>query len=213
MIRVALVDDHTIVREGLKRILTLEPDISVVGEAGSAEEALALLEAGTPDVLLLDISLPGRSGIDIIHDIRQQAPQVGILVLTMHPEQMLAVRSLKAGASGYLKKDTATEELVSAVRQVYGGGRYITPSVADHLLYAFQHTDSSLPHEALSDREYQVLLRIAEGKKSQEIAEELVISPRTVGTYRARILEKLNLRTTADIIRYAVDNGLLDRSA
>ncbi|MBN1446621.1 MAG: response regulator transcription factor [Bacteroidetes bacterium] len=211
MIRVALVDDHTIVREGLKKILALEPDFTVVGESGSAEGALELIEKVLPDILLLDISLPGRSGLDIIHDLKQLAPGMGILVLTMHPEQVLAVRSLKAGASGYLNKDAASEELVRAVRRIHAGGRYITASVADHLLFAFQNPSGNA-HEQLSDREFQVMLLIARGRKNRMIADELTISPRTVGTYRARILEKLNLETTADIIRYAFDNGLLSDS-
>lgn len=209
MIRVALVDDHTIVREGLKKILALESDIAVSGEAGSATEALALVQRSPPSVLLLDISLPDRSGLDIIHDLKSCAPEMGILVLTMHPEQVLAVRSLRAGASGYLNKDAASEELVKAVRRIHAGGRYITSSVADHLLFAFQNPSTDALHEHLSDREFQVLLLIAGGRKNMEIGEMLAISPRTVGTYRARILEKLRLKTTADIIRYAVDHDLL----
>jgi len=210
MIRVALVDDHRIVREGLKKILALEDDIIVVGEAGSAEEALDLMDRTRPDILLLDISLPGRSGLDVIKDLVSIYSETGILVLTMHPEEVLAVRSLKAGASGYLNKDSASEELVSAVRRIYGGGRYITPSVADHLFSAFQGQTGEYPHEVLSDREYQVMLLIAQGKKNQEIGEVLAISARTVGTYRTRILQKLNLHSTADIVRYAVDHHLVD---
>jgi len=209
MIRVALVDDHTLVREGLKKILALESDISVVGETGSAEEALDLVYRVTPDVLLLDISLPGRSGLDILQDLKVRVPDMGILMLTMHPEQMLAVRSLKAGAAGYLNKDAAADELVRAVRRIHAGGRYITESVADHLLFAFQNPDSERPHEQLSDREFQVMLLIAQGRKNREIADALAISPRTVGTYRARILEKLAMQSTADIIRYVLDTGLL----
>ncbi|MDT8323412.1 MAG: response regulator transcription factor [Bacteroidota bacterium] len=210
MIRVALVDDHQIVREGLKKILTLEDDVKIVGEAGSAEEALDLMERSRPDILLLDISLPGRSGLDVIKDLRNMYPETGILVLTMHPEEVLAVRSLKAGAAGYLNKDSASEELVSAVRRIYGGGRYITPSVADHLFSAFQGEKGEHPHETLSDREYQVMLLIAKGRKNQEIGELLAISARTVGTYRTRILQKLDLHSTAEIVRYAVDRQLID---
>lgn len=213
MIRVALVDDHTIVREGLKKILSLESDISVHGEAGSAEAALVLVRENPPDVLLLDISLPGRSGLDIIHDLKSCFPEMGILVLTMHAEQVLAVRSLRAGASGYLNKDSASEELVSAVRRIHAGGRYITPAVADHLLSAFQRSSADTSHEQLSDREFQVMVLIAEGMKNQEIGDRLAISARTVGTYRARILEKLRLKTTADIIRYTVAHGLLGDSS
>jgi DNA-binding NarL/FixJ family response regulator len=212
MIRVALVDDHRIVREGLKKILALESDMLVVGEAGSAEEALDLIEQSSPDILLLDISLPGRSGLDIIKDVKNVYPKLGILVLTMHPEEILAVRSLKAGASGYLNKDAASEELVLAVRRIHGGGRYITASVADHLFTAFQSTAGDTPHELLSDREYQVMVLIARGKKNQEIADILAISARTVGTYRTRILQKLNLHSTADIVRYVVDHNLLEGS-
>ncbi|MCB2205978.1 response regulator transcription factor [bacterium] len=210
MIRVALVDDHRIVREGLKKILTLENDMEIAGEAGSSEEALDMLQRIKADILLLDISLPGRSGLDVIKDLRSLYPEMGILVLTMHPEEVLAVRSLKAGAAGYLNKDSATDELVSAVRRIHGGGRYITPSVADHLFSAFQGESGDFPHDELSDREYQVMLLIAQGKKNQEIADVLAISARTVGTYRTRILQKLNLHSTADIVRYAVDHKLVD---
>jgi len=212
MIRVALVDDHRIVREGLKKILALESDMEVVGEAGSAEEAFDLIAGSKPQILLLDISLPGRSGLDIIKDLKNLHPNLGILVLTMHPEEILAVRSLKAGASGYLNKDAASEELVQAVRRIHGGGRYITASVADHLFTAFQSASVEKPHEQLSDREYQVMGLIARGRKNQEIAEILAISARTVGTYRTRILQKLNLHSTADIVRYVVDHNLLDGS-
>jgi two-component system invasion response regulator UvrY len=210
MIKVALVDDHRIVREGLKKILTLEDDIHIVGEAGSAEEAIDLIATSRPDILLLDISLPGRSGLDVLRDLKNLYPETGILVLTMHPEEVLAVRSLKAGASGYLNKDSASDELVSAVRRIHGGGRYITPSVADHLFSAFQGEKGEYPHETLSDREYQVMLMIARGKKNQEIGALLTISARTVGTYRTRILQKLDLHSTADIVRYAVDHQLVD---
>mgnify|MGYP000648695242 CR=1 FL=1 len=210
MIRVVLVDDHTIVREGLKKILALESDMAISGEAGSATEALDLVRKDPPDVLLLDISLPDRSGLDIIHDLKSCAPDTGILVLTMHPEQVLAVRSLRAGASGYLRKDAAPDELVDAVRRIFGGGRYITPSVADHLLFAVEHSSTEHLHNQLSDREFQVMMLIADGQKNQAIGEKLAISARTVSTYRARILEKLQLRTTADIVRYAVDHDLLD---
>ena len=213
MIRVALVDDHTIVREGLKKILALESDISVDAEAGSAEQALIIAREHPPDVLLLDISLPGRSGLDVLYDLKSSAPGMGILVLTMHPEQLLAVRSLRAGASGYLNKDAAADELVKAVRRIHAGGRYITPAVADHLLFAFQNPDSDAPHELLSDREFQVLRLIAEGRKNQEIGEKLAISSRTVGTYRARILEKLRLKTTAELVRYAIMHDLLGETS
>jgi len=212
MIRVAVVDDHTIVREGLKKILSLESDFSVVGEAGSSQRALEVVETEHPDILLLDISLPDRSGLDIIHDLRRRFPQMGILVLTMHPEQMLAVRSLKAGASGYLNKDAAAEELVQAVRRIHAGGRYITQSVADHLLFSYQNPSSEQPHEHLSDREYEVMLLIARGRRNREIAAELNISARTVGTYRVRILEKMQMESTAEIIRYALDHDLLESS-
>lgn len=212
MIKIALVDDHRIVREGLKKILALENDMQVVGEAGSAEEAFDLVADSMPEILLLDISLPGRSGLDIIRDMKNLHPKLGILVLTMHPEEMLAVRSLKAGASGYLNKDSASEELVSAVRRIYGGGRYITASVADHLFTAFQAPGGEQPHEVLSDREYQVLVMIARGMKNQEIAEMLSISARTVGTYRTRILQKLQLHSTAEIVRYAMNHNLVDHS-
>ncbi len=209
MIRILVADDHRIVREGLKKILSYENDFEIVGEAARVDEAISLLQQLRPDVLILDISMPGRSGLDALPDLHLHSPSTHILVLSMHPVEVHAVRSLKAGAAGYLTKDAVPEELVSAVRRIHTGRKYISPALAEELATQLSDNGDRRPEQILSLRELEVLRQLAAGKKPAAIAEELGISARTIGTYRRRILEKLDLGTTADLIHFAIDQGLL----
>jgi two-component system invasion response regulator UvrY len=208
MIRILIADDHRIVREGLKKLLALDDEFTVVGEAARADETIQLLQQLRPDVLVLDISMPGRSGLDALPDLRLISPSTQILVLSMHPVEMHAIRCLKAGAAGYLTKDAVPEELVTAVRRVHAGRKYITPLLAEQLAMQITDEGADTPAALLSVREMEVLRLLAEGKKPAAIADALGISARTVGTYRRRILEKLNLETNADLIHFAIDQGL-----
>ncbi len=210
MIRVLIADDHVLIREGLKKLLKEEWDMSVVGEASNGQQVSDFLTDHEVDILVLDISMPGRSGLDVLKELKQTSPKLPVLVLSMHPEERFAVRSLRAGASGYITKESAGEELVKAIRKIVDGGRYISLTLAEKLAFGLD-ADSSRPlHETLSDREYQVMGMIATGKKMSEIAEELSLSIRTVNTYRARILEKMQMKTNAELIHYAIENGLVD---
>lgn len=209
MIRVILVDDHLMVRHGMRQILAEDPEVQVVGEAGEYGELMRLMRERECEVVLLDIGVPGKNGIEIVKVLREQYPAVRILILTMYPEEQYAVRALRAGAAGYLTKSGAPESLLEAVRQVAAGKRFITPKSADVLAGSITD-DAREPHELLSDREFQTLRLLAAGKKLSEIASELSLSPKTVSVYRARVLEKMKLRTTAELAGYAVRNGLLD---
>ena len=210
MIKVLIADDHPIVRQGLRQILAGISDMTVAGEAANAQETLAQVRAGGWDVLVLDITMPDRTGFDILKELKHAQPDLPVLVLSIHAEEQLAVRVLKAGASGYLTKENAPGELVKAIRKVVGGGRYISRGLAESLAFGLD-ADSTRPHhEALSDREFQVMQLMAGGKTLTEIAEELSLSTKTVSTYRTRLLEKMNLKTNADIIRYAIENGLIE---
>jgi two-component system invasion response regulator UvrY len=210
MIRVLIADDHAIVREGLKQILADIPDMMVVGEAVDGEEALRKAHTETWDVLVLDLAMPGRSGFDILEDLKHARPQRPVLVLSMHAEEMYAVRVLKAGASGYLTKESTPHELVRAIRKVLGGGKYVSASLAETLALRLDTSSERPLHETLSDREFQVLRMLAGGKTITQVARELSLSVKTVSTYRARILQKLELKNTAEAIRYAVDHQLVD---
>ncbi|MDX9758338.1 MAG: response regulator transcription factor [Bacteroidota bacterium] len=209
MIRILLADDHSIVREGLKKLLAFEPDFQVVGEAANVDDAFTLIDRLHPDVLVLDISMPGRSGLDALPDLRRRGDGTRILVLTMHPEDMHALRSLRAGAAGYLTKDAVPEELATAIRRVHAGRKYISPELAEHLAAELSGGQGDDPLGALSLREQEVLRLLASGMKPAQIADELGVSPRTVGTYRARMLEKLRLESTADLIRFAIAQKLI----
>lgn len=209
MIRILLADDHRIVREGVKKILAFESDFEIVGEAARVDETIRLLQQLHPDVLVLDISMPGRSGLDALPDLLLHSPSTHILVLSMHPVEMHAVRSIKAGAAGYLTKDAVPEELVTAVRRIHSGRKYISAALAEELAQQLNDNGGRRPDEILSLRELEVLRLLAAGKKPAQIAEELGISARTIGTYRRRILEKLDLGTTADMIHFAIDQGLI----
>jgi DNA-binding NarL/FixJ family response regulator len=202
MIRVLLADDHKIVRDGLKRILS--GHMEVAAEAATGDETLALVKAGDYDVAVVDLSMPGLAGLDLVKRLKIEKPKLRILVLSMHGEAQYAARVLKAGAAGYLNKDSAGEELVGAIRKVAGGGVYITEAAAASLVAA-----QAAPHRALSDREFEVLRLLVEGLGPTEIGEKLHLSVKTVSTHKTRILEKLNLGSTAELVRYALDHKLL----
>jgi DNA-binding NarL/FixJ family response regulator len=204
MIRVLVADDHKIVRDGLKRILSASADIEVAGEAASGDEALALVKKNDYDVAMLDMSMPGLAGIDLIKRIKLEKPQLRLLVLSMHAEHQYAARALKAGASGYLTKDSAAEQLVVALRKIAAGGVHISEAAAASLV-----SGGKQPHETLSDREFEVLRFLVEGLGPTEIAERLHLSVKTVSTHKTRILEKLGVGSTAELVRYAIENKLL----
>ena len=210
MIRILIADDHAIVRSGLKQIVTSAPDLEVAGEATSSQEVLALVHAQPWDLVVLDIHMPGRGGLETLKELKREFPKLPVLVLSMYPEDQYAVRALKAGAAGYLSKDSAPDELLTAIRRVLGGGKYISPAVAEQLAVAVNHTKTDkAPHELLSDREYQILCLIASGKTVSEIAAALTLSVKTVSTYRTRVLEKMQMKTNAELTHYAIRNELV----
>ena len=210
MIEVFVLDDHPVVRQGIRKILDGEADISLAGEAATFQELLGLLDDKAPDVLVLDITLPGSSGLDVLKELKAQYPDIKVLILTIHKEEHFALRTLKAGADGFLNKMSVSDELVQALRKIAGGGKYVSTRVAELLAAGLDERSSGMPHENLSDREFQVLLRISRGMKLNDIAEELCLSPKTIGTYRERLLEKMNMRTNTELTYYAVKNGLID---
>lgn len=206
MIRVIVADDHNLMREGIKKIIDQEPGIEVIGEASDSFELFEILDRTDCGILLLDISMPGKSGIEILKYLKGMKKNFKTIVLTMHPEDRFAIRSIKSGALGYLTKETAPEELVIAIRKVYNGGKYITEKVAELLMQDITHDPNDLPlHQLLSDREFEVLVKIASGKKINEISTELGISPATVNTYRSRLLEKLGLKSNVELTRFALE--------
>lgn len=207
MIRVLIADDHPIVRKGLRELVAGEPDMAVAAESGNGLEVVRLIETEPFDVVLLDISMPGMSGLEILQRIR---PNLPILVLSGFPETELAVRTLRAGASGYLNKEMAPEELVAAIRLVNGGRKYVSPAVAE-LLASSVSRGGATPHDLLSDREYQVMVLLAKGRTVSEIAAEISLSVKTISTYRARVLEKMDLRNNAELMLYAIRNNLAPR--
>ncbi|MEW6734123.1 MAG: response regulator transcription factor [Acidobacteriota bacterium] len=209
MIKVLVADDHAIVREGLKQILAENSTIVVAGEASTAQEVIRKVQTGSWDVVVLDISLPDRSGLEVLKQIKNQFPTLPILVLTMHAEEQYAVRVLKAGASGYLTKESAPEQLVEALQKVARGGRYVSASLAERLVFDLRSDPNKLPHESLSDREFQILCMIASGKTLTEIAQELYVSIKTVSTHRTRILQKMGMRNNAELIHYAITHSLI----
>jgi len=210
MISVLVADDHKLVREGLKGILAAAEDLRVAGEAASGDEALALVRANDYDLALVDMSMPGVSGIELIRRLRLEKPALRILVLSMHGEQQYAARALKAGAAGYLTKDSASEQLVGAIRKVAAGGLYITAAAAESLVSETAAGGTAAPHASLSDREFEIFRLLAGGHGPTEIAERLHVSVKTVSTHKARILQKMNLESTAALVRYALEHDLLD---
>ena len=209
MINVFIADDHAIVRQGLKQILSETPDVRVAGEAADAQTALRKALTQDWHVLVLDITMPGRSGLDVLRELTYYRPDLPVLVLSMHAEEQFAVRCLKAGASGYLTKESAPEELVEAIRKVVAGGKYVSTSLAETLASRMGEAGDQPRHAALSDREFQVMRMLAAGKTPTELASDLGLSVKTVSTYRARILDKMGFTNTAEIMRYAIENQLI----
>ena len=207
---VLIVDDHAVVRRGLAEILSDEFSGVRVGHADDAAEARRCLRERDWNLAIVDIALPGESGLMLLKEIRDTWPGVPVLVLSFHPEKRYALRALRAGAAGYLTKETAPDELVSAVRKVLGGGKYVTASIAERLAFKVEEGGGEAPHERLSDREYQVMIRLASGKTVSQIADEMHLSVNTISTYRSRLLEKMGMETNAEITRYAVENELTD---
>lgn len=208
-IRVLIADDHAIVRQGLRAILSDTDDMIVAGEAENGIRALQLLRDGHWDVVLMDVNMPDRNGIDTLKLVKKEFPKLPVLMLSMHPEEQYAVRALKAGASGYLSKQSAPEQLVLAIRQVASGKKYVSAEVAEQLATAITEDDRA-PHERLSDREYQTLCMIASGKTLTQIGEELNLSVKTVSVYRARLLEKMKLKNNAELTHYGLKHGLVE---
>ena len=210
MIRVLIADDHGILRRGLREILMRELEGVVCGEAENAQQVLAQVQNQNWDLAIVDITMPGRSGLDVLRDLQRVQPGLPVLVLSMHPEDQYGKRVLKAGASGYMNKESAPEELIKAIRKVLAGGRYVSPTLAEKLAVEWGTNAGRPLHDNLSDREFEVLRMIALGKTVSLIAAELHLSTTTVSTYRARILEKMNMTTTAELMRYALRNDLVD---
>jgi DNA-binding NarL/FixJ family response regulator len=210
MIRVLLADDHTIVREGLRQLLEAAGDFDVVGDAADAVEAIQLARQVDFDVAVLDISMPGRSGIDLVKQMRAERPRARILMLSMHEQHEYAVRAIRAGASGYLTKDSASRELATALRKIAGGGAYITAEVAEQLALGAMPEAAAAPHSVLSDREFQVLQSLISGKTVSEIAESLNLSVKTVSTHKARLMQKIGVENTGELFRYAMRHGLIE---
>ncbi len=208
MVRVLIVDDHPLVRSGLVAELTKASDINIAGEAADGNEALQRARTLKPDLILLDIALPGKNGLEVLKDLQAEMPETKVLVLSGFPERQYAIRCLKSGAKGYLTKDTASAELIIAIRRVMKGGKFISASLAELLAGELGSDPKKLPHEELSDREFEILCLIGQGNTVSGIAEILSLSVSTVNTYRSRILSKMNLETTAQLIRYALDNDL-----
>jgi two-component system invasion response regulator UvrY len=210
VINILVADDHPVVRQGIRQIVAQSPDMAVAAEAASGPEVLGAIRRVPLDLVLLDLTMPGSDGLEVLKELKRQRPQVPVLILTMHSEDQFAIRALKAGAAGYLTKESAPDELVGAIRKVVAGGRYISPWLAQKLA-AHLGPDSEKPaHEKLSDREYQILRMIAAGKSTRGISTELSLSVKTVGIYRARVLEKMNMKSTAEVAAYVVRNRLAD---
>jgi DNA-binding NarL/FixJ family response regulator len=209
MIRILIADDHAIVREGLKQVVSRTSDLTLADEASTGEEALQKALSNDYDVVVLDISFPDRNGLEILKEIKAQKPGIPVLILSIHPEEEVAVRALKTGASGYLTKETASDELVAAIRKVSSGGEYVTLSLAERIASMLRSGSVGSPHEALSDREYEVMRGIATGKTVKEIAADMFLSPNTVRTYRTRLLHKMQMKTDAELMRYAIEHKLI----
>ncbi|MDQ4122694.1 MAG: response regulator transcription factor [Acidobacteriota bacterium] len=208
-IKILIADDHAIVRQGLRQIVTADPDLTVVGEAQNGTELLNLIRNTEVDVVVLDISMPGRNGLETLKDIKADYPSMPVIVLSMYPEDQYAVRVFKAGAASYITKETAPEELVKAIKKAHHGGKYISQQLAELLASYIEAGTNKEPHKTLSDREYEVFCLLAAGKTVGQISEEFNLSVKTVSTYRARILEKMGMTTNAEMMRYAITNKLV----
>lgn len=209
MINILIADDHSVVRRGLKQILSDETDMKIMGEASNSDEIMKLLDSGDWHLLILDITMPGKSGLDCILEIKQKKPHIKILILSMHPEEEIALRALKTGADGYLNKDSVPGELIRAIRKVIDGGKYISSSLAETIILSTSKDPAALPHHELSEREFHVLCLIASGSSLTQIAEKLSLSVKTISTYRSRILEKMNLRSNVELTHYAIKHKLV----
>jgi DNA-binding NarL/FixJ family response regulator len=210
MIKILIADDHAVVREGVKHILTEMPDMVIAGEAGKGQEVLEKVGKNEYDLILLDIAMPGRDGLEILKDLKLQKPKLPVLILSMFPEEQYALRALKSGASGYLTKDSIPDELIKAIQKIVRGGKYISSSFSEKMLFSFDSDAEKPLHETLSDREYQVMRMIASGKTLKEIADELALSVKTVSTYRSRILDKTGMKNNVELTHYAVKHRLVD---
>ncbi|RPI15904.1 MAG: DNA-binding response regulator [Ignavibacteriae bacterium] len=209
MIEVFIVDDHAVVRRGIKQILSDDPEIEVTGEASDAEELMQQLYEKHWDVLILDITMPGKSGLDVLIELRQKKPEMKILILSMHPEEEVALTALKSGAAGYLNKSSVPGELVNAVKRINDGGRYITTSLAESIAFSVEKDLSILPHRNLSDREFQVLCLLASGNTLTDVSKMLSLSIKTVSTYRTRVMEKMNMNTNVELTHYAIKHRII----
>lgn len=210
MIKILIADDHAIVREGLKQIVAEETDMKVSGEAANANELFDLIKKEKQDIVVLDINMPGKSGLEALKEMKALYPQIPVLILSMFGEDQYGLRAIKAGASGYLKKVSAPTELVSAIRKIVGGGKYINLSLAEKLADIVDKPSRGFPHDNLSDREYQIMCLIASGKSAEGIADDLALSIHTVYTYRNRILEKMHLKSNVELTQYAIQNKLIE---
>ena len=210
MIKILIADDHAVVREGVKHILSEMPDMVVAGEAGRGQEVLEKVGKNEYDLILLDIAMPGRDGLEILKDLKLQKPKLPVLILSMFPEEQYALRALKSGASGYLTKDSIPDELIKAIQKIVRGGKYISSSFSEKMLFSFDSDAEKPLHETLSDREYQVMRMIASGKTLKEIADELALSVKTVSTYKSRILDKTGMKNNVELTHYAVKHRLVD---
>jgi two-component system invasion response regulator UvrY len=210
MIRILIADDHAIVRKGLKQIVGDDSNMMVIGEASNGEELIKRVRKGDGDVVLLDIAMPGRGGLDILKQLKEENPKLPVLVLSMYPEDQYAVRALKAGAAGYLTKSSAPDELITAIKKISTGQKYVGVSLAEKLAWDLERSTGKPPHESLSDREFQVLCLIASGKTVKIVAEELCLSIKTISTYRVRLLEKMRMKTNSEVTHYAIKNKLVE---
>jgi len=209
-IKILIADDHAIVREGLKQIVAEEQDMIVLGEAENVEKLMKLLEENSFNIIVLDINMPGKSGLDALKDIKQFYPDLPVLILSMYNEDLYGIRALKAGASGYLKKASAPDELVNAIKKIVGGKKYISPVLAEKLADTLTHSKGKALHETLSDREYEIMCSIAIGKSAEEIANDLSLSINTIYSYRNRILEKMSMKSNVELTQYVLQNKLIE---
>ena len=210
MIKIIIADDHPIVRAGMKQIIAEAADLVVADEADDGHKLLKKTRKGNFDVVILDITMPHMDGLDVLKQLKIEKPKLPVIVLSIHPEDQYALRVLKAGAAGYVTKASAPDELINAIRKVCRGGKYISPAIAEKLAFQLDANFKEMPHESLSDREYQVLCMLASGKTVTEMADELALSVKTISTYRARILEKMDMKNNAELIHYAIQNQLVD---
>jgi two-component system, NarL family, invasion response regulator UvrY len=208
MIKILIADDHAIVREGLKQIVAEESDMKVTGEAANADEVFEILKTNNYDIAILDINMPGKSGLDLLKDLKIQYPKLPVLILSMYGEEQYGIRALKAGALGYLRKVSAPNELVTAIRKIVSGGKYISQPLAEKLADAVDDSYNKLPHEILSDREFEVMCKIASGESAEQISDTLSISIHTFYTYRNRIFEKMNMKSNVELTQYVINNKL-----